>query len=215
MPATRFATARFHVASGPESLFRRVHHIMKKKMGGGTLRLTDHALSRLHKKYQHAASPETLTALQELNTSSWILDTATVRTDTGKFVSSAWRYETQGTTWMVVVGLHEVIQTAFPWKTRSGPGVKIIDSGKLYEKVQQVNQALMDDDEREIVNEGQHDGDVIEEGEGAASDSRVLQVAEPVTDPTSLVPMMELDELVLEAAAHSNEKVLEVTAVVK
>jgi hypothetical protein len=135
-----FTTARFHVATGPASLFRRVEHIMKKK-DVETLRLTDHARSR----WKGASM-------------SWTLVNATVRTDTGKFVSSAWRCETvtrqggAGQVWLVVVGLHEVILTAFPIKARAGKRGKTIKSGKLYDMVQQVNQALMDDDDDALIN---------------------------------------------------------------
>jgi hypothetical protein len=151
-----FTTARFHVATGPASLFRRVEHIMKKK-DVEMLRLTDHARSRLESKY--AASPEILLSLQDWRgaSMSWTLVNATVRTDTGKFVSSAWRCETvtrqggAGQVWLVVVGLHEVIQTAFPIKARSDKRGKTIKSGKLYDMVQQVNQALMDDDDDALI----------------------------------------------------------------
>jgi hypothetical protein len=142
-PAVRFSTVECR------------HAKRRLRRPGFTLRLTDHGRSRLEEKY--AASPEILLSLLEWNSASmsWTLVNATVRTDTGKFVSSAWRCETvtretgggAGQVWLVVVGLHEVIQMAFPIKERSEKRGKTIKAGKLYDKVQQVNQELMDNDD--------------------------------------------------------------------
>jgi hypothetical protein len=41
---------------------------------------------------------------------------AAVRTDTCKFVSSAWRRVVEGRGWWIVIGLHDTIETVFESK---------------------------------------------------------------------------------------------------
>jgi hypothetical protein len=83
-----FTTAGFYVATGPASLFRRAEHILP-------LRLTQHAGSRLREKVCHITRANVVVAgkLNGASTSLCRLDKVTVRTDTGKFISSAWRCE--------------------------------------------------------------------------------------------------------------------------
>jgi len=79
--ATRFQKARFHVASGPQSLFDRVRFKMQSKR---TLRV--HA-SHLARRAAERSAP--LAAIAIFGPAEWELVTAEVRVDSGKFVNSA------------------------------------------------------------------------------------------------------------------------------
>jgi hypothetical protein len=68
--------------------------------------------------------------------------TAEVRTDSGKFVSSAWSRSIQGRSWWVVIGLENTIVTVIE-TDKNGLGDDIIREGLLYEYVRGVNRTLM------------------------------------------------------------------------
>jgi hypothetical protein len=97
---TRFTKARFHVETGPESLFDRVRFIM-----WGRCELLVHAGHLLERAYDCDAP------LELIRSGEWELMTAEVRADTGKFVNSAWRRTIGGVCWWVVIGLHDTLET--------------------------------------------------------------------------------------------------------
>ena len=138
---TRFEKARFHVNTGPESLFDRVRFKMKGKR---TLRV--HA-SHLATRATERAAP--LAVIAAFDACEWELVTVEVRTDTGKFVNSAWKREIDGEWWWVVIGFDDTIETVIDTEKR-GLGESIVTTGKLYELVERVNQDLMIAERRSI-----------------------------------------------------------------
>ncbi len=131
---TRFEKARFHVSTGPESLFDRVRFKMKVKR---TLRV--HA-SHLATRATERNAP--LAVIAAFDSCEWELVTVEVRTDTGKFVNSAWKREIDGQWWWVVIGLGDTIETVIDTEKR-GLGESIVTTGNLYELVERVNRDLM------------------------------------------------------------------------
>ena len=131
---TRFEKARFHVSTGPESLFDRVRFKMKGKR---TLRV--HA-SHLSARANERDAP--LAVIAAFDACEWELVTVEVRTDTGKFVNSAWKREIDGQWWWVVIGLGDTIETVIDTNKR-GLGESIVTTGELYELVELVNRDLM------------------------------------------------------------------------
>ncbi|MEU9137369.1 hypothetical protein AB0D33_15605 [Streptomyces sp. NPDC048404] len=132
----RFETARFHVESGPDSLFVRVRHILREPV-----RLTARGGHVTERISQRDAPVE---ELLRLDPQSRELVSAEVRTDTGKWVKSTWRVRADGRDWWVVVGLGNALVTVIdvdPW--RRGRGQDVVVEGPLYAKVQAVNAELM------------------------------------------------------------------------
>lgn len=131
---TRFEKARFHVSTGPQSLFDRVRFKMKGKR---TLRV--HA-SHLAARVAERDAP--LAEIAAFDASEWELVTVEVRADTGKFVNSAWKREINGRWWWVVVGLGDTIETVIDTDKR-GIGESIVTTGTLYDLVEKINRELM------------------------------------------------------------------------
>lgn len=131
---TRFEKARFHVSTGPQTLFDRVTFKMKGKrtLRGHATHFTDRATER----------DAPLAEITAFDSREWELVTVEVRADTGKFVNSAWKREIKGKWWWVVVGFGDTIETVIDTDKR-GLGDSIITSGKLYELVERVNRELM------------------------------------------------------------------------
>lgn len=131
---TRFQKARFHVATGPRSLFDRVRF---KLSGKRTLRV--HAPHLLGRAAERAAPLDTISAFDP---AEWELVTVEVRADTGKFVNSAWTREIDGRRWWVVIGLHDTVETVIDTDKR-GLGDAIVTGGEVYDFVAKVNRELM------------------------------------------------------------------------
>ena len=134
--APRFKAARFHASTGPASLFERVWFVMRAKKN-----LKVHAEHLLERT---AARDAPLELLRTFDPDKWELMTVEVRTDTGKFVNSAWRVRAGDRLWWIVVGLHDAIETVIEvdeWKR--GRGKAVVTGGDLYEFVAQVNHGLM------------------------------------------------------------------------
>jgi hypothetical protein len=132
----RFETARFHVESGPDSLFTRVRHILS-----APVRLKAHGTHVTERLRQRDAPVDELT---RLDPESWELVSAEVRTDTGKWVTSTWRVRADERDWWVVAGLGNALVTVIevdPW--RRGRGAGVITAGPLYALVDAVNTELM------------------------------------------------------------------------
>ncbi|MEW2287638.1 hypothetical protein [Streptomyces sp. NPDC047841] len=132
----RFQTARFHVDSGPDSLFTRVRHILSEPV-----QLRAHGTHVTERLQQRNAPPETLT---RFDPASWELVSAEVRTDTGKWVKSTWRVRADERTWWVVIGLGNALVTVIDVDPhRRGIGEGIVTGGPLYARVDAVNAELM------------------------------------------------------------------------
>lgn len=128
-----FETERFHVETGPESLFQRVRQVMEKT----TLELhADHFQKRARQR------DVPMGQLQAFDPEEWKLLLAEVRRDSGKFVSSGWLREIEGQGWLVVIGLHDTVVTAYPADGQKLGG-EIVRGGMLYELVDSVNQKLL------------------------------------------------------------------------
>jgi hypothetical protein len=67
---------------------------------------------------------------------------AEVRTDTGKFVNSAWTRVIDGRRWWVVIGRHDTVETVIDTDKR-GLGEAVVTGGELYDRVEWVNRKLM------------------------------------------------------------------------
>ncbi len=132
----RFTTARFHIVSGPASLFERVRFKMKEPR---KLKLNaDHFQMRANERNVP------IEKITKFDPQIWRLMTAEVRADTGKFVSTAWEVIVDGRNWWVVIGLHDTIKTVINTsKMKLGKGDAIICSGLLYDFVARVNRDLM------------------------------------------------------------------------
>jgi hypothetical protein len=131
---TRFQKARFHVATGPRSLFDRVRFKMK-----GRRKLRLHA-PHLANRASERDSP--LESIAAFDADEWELVTVEVRTDTGKFVNSAWTREIEGRRWWIVIGLHDTVETVIDTDKR-GLGDSIATTGELFDRVERVNRELM------------------------------------------------------------------------
>ncbi|MCF4135698.1 hypothetical protein L1856_00250 [Streptomyces sp. Tue 6430] len=132
----RFETARFHVESGPDSLFTRVRHILSEPV-----RLKAHGAHVTERLEQRGAPLETLVRFDPGN---WELISAEVRTDTGKWVKSTWRVRAEERLWWVVVGLGNALVTVIDVDPqRRGMGEGIVTGGPLYAQVDAVNTELM------------------------------------------------------------------------
>ncbi|MFD7135677.1 hypothetical protein [Streptomyces sp. NPDC059894] len=132
----RFETARFHVESGPASLFTRVRHILREPV-----RLKAHGKHVTERLRERGASLDELT---RFDPAGWELVSAEVRTDTGKWVKSTWRVRADERDWWVVVGLGNALVTVIGVDAgRRGTGEGIVTEGPLYTRVDAVNAELM------------------------------------------------------------------------
>jgi hypothetical protein len=132
----RFPTARFHVTTGPASLFGRVHFKMR-----GRYQLKTHPAHVQERAVERDAPMDRLT---DFDSSVWRLMTAEVRTDKGRFVNTSWSVDVAGTTWWVVIGFDQTMKTVIrASEEKLGLGDGIVRSGPLYAKVAMVNRDLM------------------------------------------------------------------------
>jgi hypothetical protein len=133
---TRFKKARFHISTGPASLFDRVRF---KMCGCRELNLHAAHLQERADKYDVP-----LGLFRSFDPNIWKLVTAEVRTDTGRFINSAWEVNTGDRSWWVIIGLHDTVETAFPVERKKGLGSSIVTRGPLYDFVEKVNKQLME-----------------------------------------------------------------------
>lgn len=131
---TRFEKARFHIATGPSSLFERVRFKMQ-----GRRTLQWHA-GHLQARASERGAP--LSELAAFDPEKWELLMAEVRTDTGKFVNSCWATSAAGKRWLVVIGFNDTVETVIA-SDKQGLSDVIVSAGPLYDEVREVNAALM------------------------------------------------------------------------
>jgi hypothetical protein len=136
---TRFEKARFHVQTGPASLFDRIQF---KLRGRRELKLN---AGHLRQRAYDREAPFDL--IKWFDADDWELMTAEVRSDTGKFVNSAWRRTVGGACWWIVIGLHDTLETVIRAGRKTGLGESVVRGGDLYRFVDRVNRDLMKRDE--------------------------------------------------------------------
>ncbi len=132
-----YKRARFHIASGPASLFERVD----QKMSGH--RLLQLPSRQMQKRWTERGIP--VGELRGFHRDDWELMTADVRADRGKFVSSAWR-RPHGREWLWIdIGMGDLIERA-RFKQGIGRSDEMVCEGELYEYVSDVNEELVNAD---------------------------------------------------------------------
>ncbi len=143
-PSFKFERARFHVDTGPVSLFERVRFIMRRvrsvKIDG------PHFTMRV--KERNIPS-EVVEMVASFNASDWSVVSAEVRVDKGKFVASSWGREYNGRYYVVVIGLGDIAETIYDTdlpcpKFRPGRLKNFLEHrSPFYDFVEKVNQELM------------------------------------------------------------------------
>ena len=141
----KFERARFHVETGPASLFQRVRFVMGRvrrvKIDG------PHFCNRIKKR---KIPLEVVKMVAAFNASEWSVLTAEVRIDKGKFVASSWGKMYNGRYYVVIIGLGNVAETIYDVDS---PHSKIHSEwlnssqeigSELYTFVEKVNQELME-----------------------------------------------------------------------
>jgi hypothetical protein len=136
---TRFQKDRFHIDSGPKSLFDRIHYKMDSVC---SLNLSaKHFIERCKER---ELPPEIIQKMQNFNIHEWKLVVGEVRVDTGKFVNSTWEYTYGDEKYWLTIGFGNVAETIV--KKESSGKDKIISSGPIYDFVDAVNEKLMADE---------------------------------------------------------------------
>lgn len=136
---TRFQKARFHINSGPKSLFDRIHFKMDSV---NSLNLSaKHFIERCKGRIFPS---EIIQKMQNFNIREWRLVVGEVRVDTGKFVNSTWEYTYGDEKYWLTIGFGNVAETIV--KKESSGKDKIISSGPIYDFVDAVNEKLMADE---------------------------------------------------------------------
>jgi hypothetical protein len=108
---SRSRDVRFHVDVGPKELFERVRSVM-----GGRRGLTPTREHFPRRAVQRGVPDE----VADFDSREWELMTAEVDPRKGKFTSSSWRRRIGGQVWWIVIGLHDVLETAYPAPHRTG-----------------------------------------------------------------------------------------------
>ncbi len=138
---TRFQKARFHIDSGPRSLFERIHYKMDSVC---SLNLSaKHFVERCKERVVPA---EIIQKMQNFNTHEWKLVVSEVRVDTGKFVNSTWEYALENEKYWLTIGFGNVAETIV--KKESDGKNKVVVSGPVYDYVDAVNKKLMENEEK-------------------------------------------------------------------
>ncbi|GLX06176.1 UNVERIFIED_ORG: hypothetical protein FHR35_005660 [Microbispora rosea subsp. rosea] len=130
------AVARFHVETGPDSLFARVRQVLS-----GARQLGLHG-SHLVERVADTNAP--MADLKPFNPIEWELVLVEARKDTGKFVSTTWRRSYQDGEWWVVIGFGDVVRTLYrASENKRALGAGIVTEGPLWEMVSDVNARLL------------------------------------------------------------------------
>jgi hypothetical protein len=101
--------------------------------------------SGAHVQMRAAERGALLERLRQFDSQKWHLQTADVRVDKGKFVSSAWEVEVDGTKWWVVIGFERAVETVIPTSGYKAGTADVVTSGPLYDFVEAVNHQLLVD----------------------------------------------------------------------
>lgn len=127
---------RFHIDSGPASLFARVRF----KIQGARDLIVTHS----HFKDREAERSFPSDLVRPFDPELWDLLTAEVL-NSGKFMRTTWSKAHDGKRWFIVFAKGDVAVTIYSGAlNRRLLGSEIVTTGPFYEKVRQVNQELMD-----------------------------------------------------------------------
>lgn len=127
---------RFSVEFGPASLFERVYFKMRDVHS-----LKAHGHHYMVRISERHIPGEVLQAITDFKIKDWRLVTAEVRKDRGKFYNSTWEYQFDGKRYWLTIGLGNVIETIVE---KNSSGIKkCIQSGEIYDFVDDVNRKLM------------------------------------------------------------------------
>lgn len=106
-------------------------------------RVLPHPSKPMQKRWTERGIPVGL--MRGFDTADWELMTADVRTDRGKFVSSAWRRPVDGSWLWIEIGMNDSIEKAM-FKHGRGKGDDVVTEGELYQFVDEVNDQLTEDE---------------------------------------------------------------------
>ena len=127
---------RFHVESGPDALFQRVHQIFVAPR-----QLKTHGRHLADRLAQHSGPRQ---ELESFDPRRWDLVLVEARRDTGKFVSTTWRRQIEGREWWVVIGFQDTVRTLYEATPgKRGMGEVITRSGPDWNHVAEVNSGLV------------------------------------------------------------------------
>ena len=130
---------RFHVDFGPSALFERVRFKMKD-----VHRLYIDGNHYVKRKKERNIPEDVIEKIRCFDSNEWILKTAEVRPDKGKFLNSTWEVVYNGKAYWVTIGIGNYIITIVQ---RNSNGQELcIRGGDYYDFVEAVNRKLMDDD---------------------------------------------------------------------
>lgn len=144
-PSFKFERARFHVGTGPASLFERIRFIMR---GVHSVKV-DGSHFTMRVKERRIPS-EVVEKVAFFNASDWSVVSAEVRVDKGKFVASSWGREYNGRYYVVIIGLGDLAETIYDTdlpcpKFRPGRLKNFLENrSPFYDFVEKVNRELMD-----------------------------------------------------------------------
>ena len=131
-----FSSVRFHVDTGPYSLFRRVRFKMKDVTN---LRIDGkHFSSRC---IERNIPEDLIKKIQCFSKEEWTVKTAEVRIDSGKFINSTWETIYQGQRYWITIGWNQLVETIVIKNCSGKSG--ITTSGEIYDFVETVNANLM------------------------------------------------------------------------
>jgi hypothetical protein len=131
--------ARFHVDSGPESVFERVRQAFAEPV-----QLQLHG-RHFAERVEHVDAP--LDALDPFDPAHWDLVLVEARTDTGKFVSTTWRRRFGTQDWWLVVGFNDTVRTFYRGDAgKRAKGRRVVTGGPVWQLVDKVNRQLVSDD---------------------------------------------------------------------
>lgn len=139
----KFSSARFHVDTGPDSLFTRVRFKMKDVTN---LRIDGKHFSL--RRIERNIPDELIRKIQMFSKDEWTVKTAEVRIDSGKFINSTWETIYEGQRYWITIGWAQLVETVIS-KTSSGK-CGITTSGELYKFVEKVNADLMMQEEVQV-----------------------------------------------------------------
>jgi len=135
-----FSKSRFHIKYGPKSLFDRVQYVMNDKK-----KLKLHSKHFKNRKNEREIDNNILAKIKNFNSDEWNLITVEIRNDKGKFINSTWEKKFMDEKIWIVIGFNNLVETIII-KESDGLGYNYVKKGKLYKKVQKVNQKLMNED---------------------------------------------------------------------